>query len=54
MHFCVWILFGIYSKDSIYDIMIKQKKLMCKEIAKKSKPKKSYELLNGLKWTIFS
>ncbi len=34
MHFCVWILFGIYYKDSIYD-MLKQKEHMCKNITRK-------------------
>jgi hypothetical protein len=34
MHFCVWILFGIYYRDSIY-VMLKQKEHMCKTIAKK-------------------
>jgi hypothetical protein len=34
MHFCVWILFGIYYKDSIYDIS-KQKEHIYKKIAKK-------------------
>ncbi len=28
MHFCVWILFGTYYRDSIYD-MLKQKEHMC-------------------------
>jgi hypothetical protein len=39
MHFCVWILFGIYYKDSIYD-MLKQKEHMCKNIARKILTKK--------------
>jgi len=30
MHFCVWILFGIYYVDLIYDIL-KQKEDMCKK-----------------------
>jgi hypothetical protein len=30
MHFCLWILFGIYYRDSIYD-MLKQKKRICKK-----------------------
>jgi len=34
MHFCVWILFGIYYKDSIYD-MLRQKKHMCKKNPRK-------------------
>jgi hypothetical protein len=34
MHFCVWILFGIYNRDSIYEIL-KQKENMCKTIARK-------------------
>jgi hypothetical protein len=39
MHFCVWILFGIYYRDSIYD-MLKQKEHICKTIAEKNLTKK--------------
>ncbi len=38
MHFCVWILFGIYYGDSIYD-KLKQKEHMCKGIARKKTKK---------------
>jgi hypothetical protein len=34
MHFSVWILFGIYYRDSIYD-MLKQKEHMCKTFVRK-------------------
>jgi len=34
MHFCVWILFRIYYRDSIYDMFLK-KKHMCKKISRK-------------------
>ncbi len=36
MHFFVWILFGIYYRDSIYD-MLKQKEHICKTIVRKKK-----------------
>jgi hypothetical protein len=39
MHFFVWILFGIYYSDSIYDIL-KQKEHMCKNISRKKVNKK--------------
>jgi hypothetical protein len=39
MHFCVQILFGIYYKDPIYD-MLKHKEHMCKNIARKKLTKK--------------
>jgi hypothetical protein len=45
MHFCVWILFGVYYSNSIYD-MLKQKEHMCKKIARKNLAKKNYWLLN--------
>jgi hypothetical protein len=38
MHFFVWILFGIYYKDSIYDML--KKKHMCKKIVRKKLTKK--------------
>jgi hypothetical protein len=39
MHFCVWILFGIYYRDLIYD-MLKNREHMCKKIARKINQKK--------------
>jgi len=39
MHFCVWILFGIYYKDSIYDFIF-FKEHLCKKIVKKKLTKK--------------
>jgi hypothetical protein len=53
MHFLVWILFGVYYRDSIYD-MLKQKENMWKTIVRKKLTKKNYGLLNELKWAIFS
>ncbi len=53
MHFCLWILFGIYYRDSIHYMFIK-KNHMCKRTTKKKLTKKHYGLLNGLKWAIFS
>jgi len=35
MHIYVWILFGIYYKDSIYDMFLK-KNHMCKKILEKN------------------
>jgi hypothetical protein len=35
IHFYVWILFGIYYKDSIY-VMLKIKNKLCKNIARKT------------------
>jgi len=39
MHFCVWILFGTYYRDSIYD-MLKQKEHMCIRNTRKKLTKK--------------
>ncbi len=39
MHFCVWILFGIYNNNSIYD-MLRQQKHMCKKNPRKKLTKK--------------
>jgi hypothetical protein len=39
MHFCVKFLFGIYYKESIYD-MLKQKEHTCKRISRKKLTKK--------------
>jgi hypothetical protein len=39
IHFLVWILFGIYYRESIYD-MLKQKEHMCKKITRKKKNQK--------------
>jgi len=53
MYFCVWILFGTYYRDSMYD-MLKQKNICGHKLLEKIWPKQIYELLNGLKWAIFS
>jgi hypothetical protein len=45
MHSCVWILFGIYYSNSIYD-MFKQKEHMCKTITRNNLAKNNYGLLN--------
>jgi hypothetical protein len=51
---CVWFLFGISYKDSIYDILM-QEEHRCKKFAIKTlNKKKCYSFLNGLKWAIFS
>ncbi len=52
MNFCVWILFGIYYGDSIYDIF--KFKKSAKKLLEKNYQEKYYGLLNGLKWAIFS
>jgi hypothetical protein len=52
MHFCVWILFGIYYRDSIYD-MLKQKEHMCKTIVRKMLTKKKLWTFEWLKMSHF-
>jgi len=52
MHFYILFLFEISCKDSIYDILKQYEH--CKTIAWKKINLKGYELLNGLKWAIFS